>query len=125
MADILLSDEKRSNYPFAKNWLDQFRVATDNIAAEVLQQEAEQMNCTILHENRCYCEDGSVREVCHNLSMNALKKLLDDWKKCAEDRSTMFAQQHLKYSLIKQMAAQIKTLTSLEAHRSELHFKIR
>lgn len=125
MADILLSGGTCRSNPFVKNWFDQFRIVTDNIEAEGLQQEAMYMDCTILHENRCYCEDGSVHEICHELSMDALKKFLCDWKECVNVRVTNIGKQGSKYTLVKKMDKQAKTLANLEAEQSALHFRIR
>lgn len=125
MADILLSDETRRRNLLVKNWFDRFRIATDNIDAEILQQEAVLAKCTILHENRCYCEDGSVREVCHELSMDELKKFLCDWKICAEARKNKIEQQCLLYTGIKGIDVNKKVLAKLEEKQSELHFQIR
>lgn len=123
LADILLSQE---THPIAKCWFDQFRVVTDDdIEGEILQQQAVDSQCTILHGYRCYCEDGSIREVCHDLSLNALEDFLRNFKHCANERDTMIAEQCSKYALDKQMAKQDKRLAKLDEKKSELNFKIR
>lgn len=110
--------------PLVKNWFDQFRIATDNINAEALQHEAVLMNCRILHGNRCYSEDGSVRDTCHDLSMDTFENLLRDWKQCADVRKRKITRQRLKYMTVKQMDTQATLVDSLKAEQSEIHFEI-
>lgn len=126
LADILLDGEETdSKFRIAKNWFDQFRVATDGVDSKTLQQAAMRSKCTILSGNFCYGEDGSVREVCHKLSVNALKTFYEDFKKCANVCAEMIVAQRLKYKLDELMAKQNTTLANLEAKQSELTFKIR
>lgn len=125
MANILLSDAKRKQNPQAVNWLDQFRVTTDDIRADVIRQEAVLMNCRILHGGCCYSEDGSVREMCHDLSMDALKKLLSDCNDCVDVRGRKIAHQELMYELADRMHTHAKLMDDLEAEQSEVRFDIR
>lgn len=121
MADKLLSDE----YPYAKNWFDQFRIATGNIEPETLQQTAIKSKCNILYEKRCYNADGSVHEIHHEFSADALKKFLCDWKECAKERDINIEWQHQLNTLDEQMAAQNKVLANLEAQHSKIRFQLR
>ena len=116
-----MSSQNRS----AKNWLDQFRIVTDNNDSASLQQEAVLMNCRILHGNRCYAEDGSIRDVCHKLSTNVLGKLLKDRKYCIKLRDSKILQKHLKYRLEKKMPLHTEKLSNLETMKSERQLEIR
>lgn len=111
--------------PLVMNWFDRFRVASDDIDAEIIHQEAVLMNCRILHENRCYSEDGLVREICHELSMDVIRELVCNWKQCADVRKRKIYRQGWKHLLAKQMDTQAKALADLGAEQSERYFHIR
>lgn len=115
----------RRRNPHAVNWLDQFRVTTDDIKADVIRQEAVLMNCRILHGGCCYSEDGSVREMCHDVSMGALKKLLGDCYDCADALARKIAEQESMYEVAEKMHTHAKLMYDLGAERSEVRFDIR
>lgn len=129
MARYLLSEETCFEHPVVKRWFDQFRVVTDadvnDVDSEILQQQAMELKCMILHGNWCYCEDGSVREVCHELSSDAFENFVQIFKQCTNERATMMAQQRSKYTLDKQKDIENKFLARLDAEKSKLNVKIR
>lgn len=127
LANILLSAETRQN-PLVKSWFDRFRIVTDDdddVAADVIQQEAITMNCRILYGNCCYSENGAAHDLSHEVLKDAVTTLLQNWKECVSVRRTKIMQQCRKYVLEKRMDAQAKTMSDLEAEQSETRFQIR
>lgn len=125
MADILLSKETCRSNPLVKKWFDQFRVITDDLDAEQLQQKAKQMECRILFENRCYCKDGSVRETFQEITTDEWKEFLTEWKNCLKGRDEKIKDQPTKYAGMKSMDQRTETLAKLQAQESEHRFQIR
>lgn len=129
LADILLTDETCAAHPVAKNWFDQFRVVADDEidddnAHQLLQQQAMELKCTILHGQQCYCEDGSVRDVAHGLSTHALENFLRNFKQCVNERDAMIVEQSMKHMLDIYMAQQDARLAILDADKSDLNLKM-
>lgn len=108
-----------------KNWFDRFRIATDDIDAEMIHQEAVLMNCRICHENCCYSEDGLIRELYHELSMDAVAQLVRNWEGCVEKRERKILRQSHKHKLARIMKEQAETLSELKAEHSEAYFHAR
>lgn len=124
MADILLSAKTRSDHSFAKKWFDQFRVASANIDAETLQEEAVQSECTILCGRWCYRPDGSVWEQRHTPT-NEIEEFHRDLKRCQYMRNEKIERHGAKFALDEELIAHTKTIADLEAQQSEYHFQIR
>lgn len=109
-----MTAQARSDHPVVKRWFDRFRLAETDSNVEHFQKEAINRRCTIICNNVCYFNNGTIETSFCGESADLIKNCLSEWQEFAKLRHQELKLHAKKWATEKVMAKNLKDLVNTD-----------